>query len=350
MKIFHTSDLHLSEKKKGTIHTLENILEIAKSIGVDLVTIGGDFFDSDRDAEVLRPKLRELFQGNNFRIIVIAGNHDSQSFSGDLDFGSDIKVAIDEPFEIIPFEDVTIVALPYREKPDEQLLHDLKNAADISGTKVLLLHCTLDIGFLKHGAGEEESRSYFPITRDTLSRLGYDYILAGHFHSPRSRLALDGGCTFLYPGSPISHSKKEIGKRYAYLIDTSEKSIESIPLNTFYYDHLPINVIPGQEKGAIKEIQDWVHSRSNDECELDIEIKGFIQIPEMEFRDALGIFEDNVSIHPQYKDVRNVLEYPLYRRFKEKILTDESIENVQDLDVLVLDTITQLLAGRRLRT
>ena len=51
MKIFHTSDLHLSEKKKGTIHTLEYILEIAKSIGVDLVTIGGDFFDSDRDVE-----------------------------------------------------------------------------------------------------------------------------------------------------------------------------------------------------------------------------------------------------------------------------------------------------------
>jgi exonuclease SbcD len=73
--------------------------------------------------------------------------------------------------------------VPYVSEPNPSLIAGLTKAAEDSQISILLLHCTLEIGFSMSAFGDEEKLSYFPITRETLSRLGYEYILAGHFHS-----------------------------------------------------------------------------------------------------------------------------------------------------------------------
>lgn len=92
-KILHTSDLHLSEVKPETIDALDKILQLAKENEVDLVTIAGDIFDTVEDAEALRPTLRSKLSNLDFEIIAIPGNHDIESYSGNLNFGSSLTLA-----------------------------------------------------------------------------------------------------------------------------------------------------------------------------------------------------------------------------------------------------------------
>jgi len=65
------------------------------------VTIAGDLFDSEEDAEALRPQLRKKFSNNNFDTIVIPGNHDIEAYRSNLDFGYNFRVAVNEPYELL---------------------------------------------------------------------------------------------------------------------------------------------------------------------------------------------------------------------------------------------------------
>ncbi|MEM3871142.1 MAG: metallophosphoesterase [Nitrososphaeria archaeon] len=120
MRIIHSSDLHLSERKPETIDALAEILNLAKDLSVDVLTLSGDIFDSPEDAEVLRPRLRRLFSGNNFKIIAIPGNHDFDAYRSNLDFGSDLYVVVKAPFEVLDLGDANIVELLYTGSLDEK--------------------------------------------------------------------------------------------------------------------------------------------------------------------------------------------------------------------------------------
>ena len=49
MKIIHTSDLHLDPERPETLNALGYILETCRTHSVNMLTIGGDLFDSARD-------------------------------------------------------------------------------------------------------------------------------------------------------------------------------------------------------------------------------------------------------------------------------------------------------------
>jgi len=115
MIIVHTSDLHLNPDKPETFRTLRCILDTCKKFFADVLTIGGVLFDSARDVEALRHNLRQEFSGNAFKIISIPENHDIEAYTRNLDFGEDIEMITNEPFETISFNGVSLVALPYRD-------------------------------------------------------------------------------------------------------------------------------------------------------------------------------------------------------------------------------------------
>jgi DNA repair exonuclease SbcCD nuclease subunit len=347
--ILHTSDLHLSEKRQETLTALDEILSKCREYKVDLLTIGGDLFDSERDAEVLRPKLRRMFDRNPFQIVAIPGNHDKEAYSSNLDFGPDLKIATTEPFEVYNYERVSIVAVPFRDQLSDQLLHELENAAKDVQTRVLLLHCTLDIGFAGQDFGEEIANIYFPVTSETLSRLRYDYVLAGHFHTQTCKKPLNGKRFFIYPGSPVSHTKKEKGKRQAVLIDTEKGETQAILLDSFYYDSVQFYVRPGKEEGTLQALKEWKTLHSADSCKLEVVVNGFLKISELEFRKALERVAEDAEILHAYRNVERVLDHPLYKRFLAKLEADEEIEDKEKVESFVIDAMSRLLAERRLR-
>ncbi|WP_159903667.1 metallophosphoesterase family protein [Salinirussus salinus] len=347
MKILHTADVHLKQDDSETVEALKQVLTKAEELEVDLLTIGGDLFDSSEDAEALRPELRELLKNNSFDILAIPGNHDEDVYRENLRFGNDLDILTDTPYEIREFGDIEIIGVPFQSSMDDELFSALKeNSSD--QTQLMLLHCTLDIGFKSGGVGEEEGE-YFPITKATLAELDYDYVLAGHIHSTDREVPLDNGGTFIYPGSPVSHSTKETGQRKTVLIDTEEESVSSVPLRTFYYDSFSEMVRPGEEDEVVNEIEDWVNRREEDNCELTVSVDGFVDRDENEFYEELENAAGPAELSDSFRSVSSVLDHPLYQRFMEKLEEKEDLEEDEVVKDRVIQVLSQLLAQNKVQ-
>lgn len=349
MKILHTADLHLRENDPNTVNALEEVITTAEREDIDILSIGGDLFDTPDDAESLRPQLRSLFSNNSFEIVGIPGNHDADVYDENLQFGSDIEFLVQQPFETRSYGDVEVVGVPYTSSMTEELYSNLIERSDSSKTQILLLHCTLDIGFKSSGFGNDEDE-YFPVNKSVLSDLGYDYVLAGHIHSTDREVPLSNGGKFIYPGSPVSHSTKENGQRKVVLIDTSDDSVASLPLDTFYYDRFNETVRPGEEEKLIERIQQWSERHDGKNCQLSVTVDGFIEMDESEFSQRVREAADSADVTNEARLVDQVLNHPLYDRFEDRLEEREEIEEEQEVRERVIEVMSQLLSRREIQT
>lgn len=107
MKILHTADIHLREYCDDRWNTLQKLIEIGKKEKIEIFVLSGDLFDKDIDAQSLTPKIRAIFSNTGFKIVIIPGNHDSDSYKTNIYFGDDAIILTDlnNPFE---HEDVRI--------------------------------------------------------------------------------------------------------------------------------------------------------------------------------------------------------------------------------------------------
>lgn len=348
MKILHTADIHLREDAPETVAALKQVLAQAESNDVELLTIAGDIFDSPADAEALRSELRDLLKDNPFDILAIPGNHDEDVYRDNLRFGNDLEILTDTPCSSVAFDAIEVIGVPFTSSMNEELFSTLQaNESDL--TQVLLLHCTLDIGFQSGAVGAEEG-TYFPITKATLADLDYDYVLAGHIHSRDREVPLANGGTFIYPGSPVSHSTKETGRRNAVLIDTAEDTVSSLPLDTFYYDSYSEMIRPGEEDDALVWIENWVNDRASDNCELTVTVDGFIDRDEDDFYDALREAADPIEPTDQTQSVSQVLDHPLYERFIARLEDKEELEEREMVETRVIEVLSQLIAQNKVQT
>ena len=344
--LIHTSDLHLSEDNPETIDALDKILQLAKTNKVDLLTLAGDIFDTVEDAEALRPVLRSKFSNLDFEIIAIPGNHDFDAYSGNLNFGSSLTLATEKPYQVFKRKDVSIVAVPYVDRPTEELLGKLKEEAEKAESSVLLLHCTLDIGYKTGDFGEEQTQ-YFPISLGVLESLGFDHVLAGHFHrTPQLRKLKDKGY-FVYPGSPVSLSKNETGKRSVVLFDDWEKPI-AIPLSSFYYDATEFFVTPNREDEILKDIREWYSSRSEDNCSLTITVDGYTTTDENLFIEQIKQVCEFAEHELRFRDVSDVINHPLYLDFTKK-LVEKKVDHLEQVQFFVMDAMVRLLRTGEIR-
>lgn len=347
MKILHTADLHLSDGKKNTIEALELILDKAKELKIDKLTISGDFFDSNQDANILRTKLRSLLSNLDFEILIASGNHDIDCFLDNLDFGSSVNLLTDKPFTLLELDENTqLCGLFYIDKPNAEILSELKKTVQPEKTNILLLHCTLDVGYTSSDIGEEGDDKYFLISSAVLADLGFDYILAGHFHTNSIIKNLDKKTVFSYPGSPTSITSKEIGKRSIVYLDTTIKEIKCIPLDSFYYDEIVLMIHPSILEKRLEELENWLKRHEGDNCNLRVLIKGFGNITETDFRSKLeAMIPENTYLVNEYKDISNVLNHTLFKRFQE-ILEKGEFEERENMHNFAIEIFSNLLARR----
>jgi DNA repair exonuclease SbcCD nuclease subunit len=341
----------LSRKNSRTLDGLREVLNVARKNKVDVVTISGDLFESEEDAEALRPELRtKLFSGNEFQIIAIPGNHDREAYRKNLDFGSDLRILTKLPMDAVKQEKVNIVGVPFLEKPPEELVASIREAREKEFVNILLLHCTLDISYALVDLGEEEEKEYFPIDSHTLSGLGFDYVLAGHFHADFVKKDLGEGGLFVYPGSPISLSWKHLGRRKVALLDTDKRDVKEIPINSFYYDKLEVQIRPGFETQRLQEIREWVESHADEPCELKIAVTGHGETSESQFGELLKKSARSAQIEENtYRNVEDVLRHPIYHDFKQLLQNRKDLtEKRDDIDYRAIEVLSQLKAARKI--
>lgn len=343
-QVLHTADVHLAPNRQERIDGLRTLLDCAEGSNVDVVTIGGDLFDDPDAVDELRPDLRnDLFADRAFEVLLIPGNHDVEAFRGDVFFGDACTVFVDDPFGqwTAPDGDLRITALPYRERPDDDLLLSLKNRAPFDGTEALLLHCSLDAPFDDDGTGEEGTRQYFPVSSELLGELGFDYVLAGHYHSPH-KLSLPNGAEFTYPGTPASTRRSETGRRRVSLLDPST-GFEFENLDTFHYLSREYTVTPGAEQEVLEEVRQWADQQVTDAANASIRVDGFLEMNEEAFNERLTSAAGPATVTDETRNVSHVRAHPLYQSFEAELeemdWDDGTIERATERTVAVFSRL-----------
>lgn len=320
VRLLHTADVHLDPASPERREGLEEVLSMADSEGVDVVTIGGDLFDSEVAAEALRDSLRELFSEREYPILTIPGNHDADAFRGNLVFGENFEPMTTEPFTHVPIgnDDARITCLPYTPHATDDLLIGLAERESFTGPEALMVHCSLEAP-VAGDIGDEDERRYFPIGKEALAELDYDYYLAGHYHS-NHRTELSNGGTFIYPGTPASVTRSETRRRTVAVIDTeASQDVRLQHLDTFHYDTLTQRVTPGSEDSVIEAIEAQVETWANRTVEASIRLDGYTELAEDEFDTAVKTAAGPIPVDNNTRTVEHILAHPLFQDFAAEL-------------------------------
>lgn len=326
MKVLHTADLHLRGYEDERWRTLQKLIQIGEEEGIDLFAISGDLFDGGVNAQDLRPQIREVFSGNRFKVVLIPGNHDCDSYK-EAYFGEDVIVLTDlnRCFE---YGDVRIWGMPFERIGGTDILDKLRSLAErLSGGKgnVVLYHGELlDSFFSRRDFGDEGDERYMPIRLSYFKDLNVDYVLAGHFHARFDVRRLEGGGYFIYPGSPISITRRETGQRKANLFEVGKPPTE-YPLDTPHFEEVLVELDPSRDKDPTEVVRN--HLRSvHPQARIILRVAGYIHSEEADISEiqlAKTIREITgaraVEEHLEFRDVRAILEDELFKSFADKL-------------------------------
>ncbi len=344
-RLLHTADLHLRPDSTRRREAITEVFETAANRDVDLVTIGGDVFDDPAAVEDLRPTLRnDLFADQPFEVLVIPGNHDAEAFRGDVFFGTACTVATETPFShwTSPDGSLRVTALPYRDRPDDELLLALKDREPFDGVEALLFHGSLDVPFADRETGDEGAHRYFPISSGTLETLAFDYYLVGHYHGFH-QVPIGEAATLVYPGTPVSTRRSETGPRRLVELD-SETGVEVLPLSTFHYERETFTVTPGNEAAILDTIESWVDTHVDESTAASIVVDGFLEGDESAFDDALAERTPGIEVRNETRSVAHLRAHPLYTAFETELAAtdwdDETTAAVRERTLAVMSHLS----------
>ena len=325
MKLLHTADVHLTDQNGPRWRALEALALHAHEESVDFLVISGDLFDSDADAEALRVPLRSIFEGAGFETLIIPGNHDRDAYGAGLHFGEGVRLLTNSDWSknIIDREDVRFIGIPFAQMDAQEFRRQLRRLRDLmepDRATVLLYHGELlDASFDRGSFGPEAGR-YMPSRLAFFDELGVDYVLAGHFHANFDVRRFGENGLFIYPGSPASVTRREVGKRHAALIETGRDPIR-IPLDTHHFEAVDItlNAFSGDDPLAvIKERLQAVDPGAY----ILLSVRGTIRGSEKELFEAIQAEMAKLNGETKdiaFKDLSRVVEHPLFAMFEERL-------------------------------
>lgn len=347
MKILHTGDLHITDVGDQRWEALIQVLSITREEKADVLVISGDLFNSDTDADALRVPLRSLFDGAEFTTLIIPGNHDSNAYDSGLFFGERVRALSEADWSknIVDIDDVRFIGIPFEEisaQEFRQRLWQLENSIDSRHTNVLIYHGELlDASYERDAFGHESGR-YMPSRLSFYEELGVDYVLAGHFHVNFDVWEIGENSFYVYPGSPTSITRKEVGKRQAALIEVGG-SPRPIPLDTHHYERLEITLNAFEENNPLEAIAARLRSVDS-AATLILSIGGTITGDEAHLVGAVNDAIANLAAEPPeygFRDISRVVNHPIFELFTKKVnaqqnnrgaaITDEEAKQLREI-------------------
>ena len=323
-KVIHLADLHISQaERRYSLAVFDEIVELCRTTGADLLLLAGDLFDSYPDAAALAPELREHAAAlpESCRAIAIPGNHEGLQRAGEprksLELGR-ITWITGEPFERHGPAGLDLFAIPFRASYAEYLTWRI---AEASGRpRIVMLHGTL-AGMWFSGFEEDEEPTA-AIDPDLFSRFDAAYAALGHLHTPHLE-RLDR-CTVCYPGSARVWRRGESEPRGVQLLEFSDETLlhqERITLATAgRYRRLELPVgLDGSRAHA--ELDDYPLDRAD---YLEVVLSGLVESKaecaqlERALQRRIGPHVRRLEIDTEHLEpVSGVSSLPLARRFLE---------------------------------
>lgn len=340
IKILHTADLHLQKKGDERWATLVKILQLARAEKVDFLIIAGDLFDANSQAENLKRELRPLFSQNEFEILILPGNHDARWWQTSPFLGNNVKIftELTQPF-LYSEGKIAFYGLPFEFMSRDELLQKwqlLKAALETKRTNFLVFHGELlDAFYLPTDFGDEGRDRYLPVKLVDFSELAFDYILAGHFHTRFEVFSMKNGGYFIYPGSPISITRKELGPRRVNLFKIGQPPSEVI-LATPFYQEIEVFLDPTQKSSPL-EVVEAALSNLPQEARVILRVKGFFDgrrhnLTEQSFQEKLEQLtaKYNVEdIQPEYYDFQRVAQERLFQEVMDRLNQRSDLEEAE---------------------
>lgn len=347
MRLLLTADLHLTAEHPERLRALEQIVDRGAAEDIDYLLIAGDLFDADVDVEDVKPDVRDIFSDNDFQTLAIPGNHDQTAYREEDHFGDDIEILKDTPFTQRQLGPITLTAVPYFDGDFTDIIDDLETIDSSEDTvDLLLLHCTL--AGLSGGFGTESR--YLPVTPEQLLQLPFDYVFAGHIHTSPTKQDIDDDTVFVYPGSPASITRSETGRRGVWLLDTDDKHLQRLDLDTFHYESIQLDLQPGNADAKLDTLADRLADKNVDSAHLLIEPVGFIEQEEDEFFDRLDTIvadadpmESDID-HTGLRSAQSVIQTDLYQKFQDKLEEREDIDQTA-VERIALDAFLRYSRG-----
>ncbi len=221
---------------------MEQIVNICEWEEVELLLIAGDLFHR----QPLKKELKELnylfSRLTKTKVVFIAGNHDflkPDSYYLTFQWNENVYPLLNGHMGSVEFKECNtqVYGLSYYQREITERLYDRAKAPGKQKYEILLAH-----------GGDEK---HIPVTKDTLSNLGYSYIAMGHIHKPQTLVENQ----ILYAGALEPIDKNDTGKHGYVRGEITEKGVktEFIPSAKREYIHLPIEVGRNMTNGFIKD-------------------------------------------------------------------------------------------------
>lgn len=351
MKILHTADLHLQTFGDERWRALEVIVQICRAEGVSLLAICGDLFDTDAAAEELRTSIRDLFSGNQFHTAIIPGNHDRASCKPGYYFGEQVTFFNHEDYRqnVYDQDSTRIIGIPFEDIEGLELLRKIRSLAPLltgDRTNIILYHGELlDAFYSRNDFGPEGERRYMPARLSYFEELQVDYVLAGHFHTRFDPWSIEPDGYFVYPGSPVSITRREVGQRKVNLFEVGEPPGE-YPLDTEHFEEVDIMLTPLLDVGPLDLIREAL-SEAHAMATILLTIGGYVTQAEDELVSQIEDLLEGRPVEPSYdfRDIRHILSHPLFEVFEKKLAEGEYD---QDQESRLRDTVIQAMIEARL--
>jgi DNA repair exonuclease SbcCD nuclease subunit len=354
MRILHTSDIHLRSTEDERWQALESVLDTAEEIKAGVLVVSGDMFDKGVDAQRLKAPLRELFENRSLPVIIIPGNHDEKGLHAGDYFGEGVTVMVDTS-QPVDLGLTRIVGIPYESVGPEAVLDRLLAArehvrTEDGATNVLLFHGELlDLIPEADAFGEEAGYDYMPVRLSTFAGLGFDYVLAGHFHKSYDVRQFDGGY-FVYSGSPVSITRREIGRRHAIIVDAGEPP-RPVPLDTVHAERVEVSLKPLDRVDPTLDIHRRL-ANLHPKAKAYLSVGGYADVEAMgttekELSESIKRFESDTKVAEvvsRWRDVGDILQHELFRRINEQLRTSEAgDEHTGAIREMVIDALTETI-------
>jgi exonuclease SbcD len=344
MKILHTADLHLKSLGDERWGALSAVVEVGKSRKIDALVIAGDLFDRGIDAARLYDRLRPVFEGAGFPTLILPGNHDHDSYPTGIFLGEGVRVlsSLQDPVDIGP---VRFWGLPFvpREKGGVLAsLHSVRDRMTADRTNVLVYHGELvDKIFDRADLGGEGDERYMPARLSYFADLNVAYVLAGHFHTSFDIFRFSDDGFFVYPGSPVSVTKREIGRRGVNLFEVG-KPPARVDLDTPHFVREEIACDPFSDVDPPAAVAEAI-GRLHPSATLLLTVTGFIDGTRLG-TDETRLFSEikkaagrRAEVDYGVRDIGTILADDLFAAFRERLAA------VPDLDDARRQRITRLV-------
>lgn len=259
MRFIHASDLHLrAAEADDQLKTLRSIVTLARERQAEFILMAGDLFDSDHDANLLRPRVRRILEEWSRPTVLLPGNHDAKSYGPTADYGPQAVVAQEDVSRFDTLGDLPVICLPYR--PEKGLADHRPALARLDRPAVVACHGTVYLrqwlGWLRQE--KEDVGDYFPIYPEDLKDLSIRYLAMGHFHRRFYHTTTPVLCC--YPGSAYPMTVRETGVRSVALVELEGESsgqVEAIPLEgCTWYRNIELRCLPRQEEEMFARLEE----------------------------------------------------------------------------------------------